>query len=184
MRISENRKLAYAVLVLCVVISIFALGGSAMVRARSQALDVFEAGTDPSLSIRHSMDAYLDSAADAAKLMVSEAELYQGASDLSNSISDLADQVRGNEDMDARYDAYSQLKTEVDRLYNAMYNPQDNSGFANFKLAYDDFWGYDNMIRYDEYHAMARAYNALTEGFPGKMVAALLGQEKLNAFGG
>ena len=114
MRISENRKLAYAVLVLCIVISIFALGGSAMVRARSQALDVFETGTDPSLSIRHSMDAYLESAADAAKLMVSEAELQQGASELSNSISNLADQVRDNEDMDARYEAYSQLKTEVD----------------------------------------------------------------------
>ena len=184
MRFSENRKLAFAVLVLCIIVSIVALGGDGMARKRSKALQVFDEGAAPSLAVRHSMDAYLDSAADSARLMVSEAELRIGSSEMTGSISSLADLVGDEVDMDARYDAYVELKSEVDRLYNGMYDAVDSDSFAGFKLAYDDFWGYDNMIRYDEYHQMARKYNQLIRGFPGSIVANLFGLHPLNTFGG
>ena len=186
MRISENRKLAYAVLVLCVVISIFALGGSAMVRARSQALDVFEAGTDPSLSIRHSMDAYLDRAADCARVMGSEVQLLLNADNATaQEMIDLAGAISDGNDLNARYMAYNTLQKDADLLYSAVYGAElSDSQRKAFKRAYDDFWGSDKYIRSDPYRAMASKYNSDISGFPAELVASLWHVDELSSFGG
>lgn len=185
MRMVENRKLAWAVLVVCVLVSVFALGGGAVGRERSRVIKVFNEGADTSLTTRHSMDAYLDGAGEAAKLMANEAEMRLGASDLTASALKNADLVGKDEaDLDDRYAAYTELKAQVEKIYNDMYNQLSDADFRDFKLAYDDFWGQDDLISHDSYHGLARAYNRLIAGFPGSVVAGLTRQGALNTFGG
>ena len=185
MQFSENRKIAFAVLAVCVLVSVFGLGGMGLARERSKVLNVYDRGTDTTMSTRHSMDAYLDSAAESARLMASEAGLFLsgGQSQLAEEMEALAEQLDTAADTDARFEAYSAVKTASDKLYNAVYDAAGDK-FTNFKKAYDDFWGYDDMIRHDEYHQLAAGYNDLISGFPGGIVARLVGQGALNTFGG
>ena len=183
MRFSENRKIAFAVLAICVLVSVFCLGGMGLARERGKVLTVYDRGADTDLSTRHSMDAYLDSSAEAAQLMVSEAELHLSSSQATESVAALAAQV-ADSDVNARYKAYTDLKTAVDKLYNAMYEAAKGDDFKNFKIAYDDFWGYDDLLKRDEYHKMAAGYNALISSFPGGVVASVTGQGALDTYGG
>ncbi len=184
MKFSENRTIAFIVLVACVLGSVFGLGGAGLARERSKVLAVYDRGTDASMSTRHSMDAYLDRAAESAQLMVSEAQLHMDASPVIDNVDALSQTVATATDTNARYEAYSSLKTAVDKLYNAMYEAAKGDAFTNFKVAYDDFWGYDDMIRHDDYSKLAAGYNGLISGIPGSIVAGLTGQSALNTFGG
>ena len=185
MRLDENRKLACVVLVVCVLLSVFALGGGALGRERSRVMKVFNDGTDTSLATKHSMDAYLDAAGGYAGIMANEAEAHMGASDLGNSALQNAAVIGDdNADLDARFKAYTDLKGQVEKLYNNMYSAVSADEFKNFKLAYDDFWGADDLIGRDGYHKLAKGYNDLISGFPGGVVATLTRQGSLNTFGG
>ena len=185
MRFSENRKIAFAVLAVCVLVSVFGLGGMGLARERGKVLNVYDRGTDASLATRHSMDAYLDAAGESAGIMANEAEARMGESDLANSALENAALVgKDSADLDARFNAYTDLKSQVEKLYNTMYSAVSTDEFRDFKLAYDDFWGYDDMIGRDEYHKLAKGYNALISGFPGGVVATLTRQGNLNTFGG
>ena len=185
MRLNENRKLACVVLAVCVLLSVFALGGGALGRERRRVMKVFNDGTDASLATRHSMDAYLDAAGESAGIMANEAEARMGESDLGNSALQNASVIGDDAAaLDARFKAYTDLKGQVEKLYNNMYSAVSTEDFRNFKLAYDDFWGYDDMLGRDEYHKLAKSYNSLISGFPGGVVATLTGQGTLNTFGG
>lgn len=183
MRFSENRKIACVVLALSVLVSVFGLGSMGLARERGKVLQVYDRGADTTLSVRSSMDAYLDSAAEEAQLMASEADLHLGAGQ-ADAVSQLAEQVAKETSLDARYEAYTSLKTAVDKLYNSMYAAVSGDDFKNFKVAYDDFWGYDDLIKHDEYHQLAASYNDLIGSFPGGVVAGVTGQGALNTFGG
>ena len=185
MKFSENRTIAFIVLAACVLGSVFGLGSMGLARERNKVLAVFDAGTDPSLPRRHIMDAYLDSASERALVMAGEYEIYLGESQLTKDVTSeaeaLADDPIG---VDARYAAYSKIKPHVEQMYNKLYGDVDSTQFRNFKLAYDDFKGYTDMIERDDYHALAKGYNGLVSGFPGGIVASLTGQGALNPFGG
>ena len=184
MRFSENRTIALAVLVVSVLVSIFGLGGMGLARERNKVLAVYDRGADASLSTRHSVDAYLDAAAENAALMASEAGLHMDASPLIDKVAELGQKVAGEADTNARFEAYDALKTAVDQLYDAMYKAVKGDDFKNFKVAYDNFWENVNMIKYDEYGKLAASYNDLISGIPGSLVANVTGQGPLNTFGG
>lgn len=184
MRFTENRKIAWCALVLCIFVSVFLLGGMKLSRERSQAVDMFNNGSDTNLSIRHSMDAYLDASADAANLMASEGELHKVDALITESVRSLSAQIGEGEDIGMRYAAYTELKTKVDQLYNKVYDAVGEKEFAEFKIAYDDFWGYEDMISRDDYHKTARDFNKLIGGFPGAIIAGIMGLNALNTFGG
>ena len=184
MRFSENRKIAFAVLAVCVLASIFGLGGMGLARERSKVLKVYDRGADATLATRHSVDAYLDSAAENARLMASEAGLHMDASPLIDNVAQLGQKVATEADTNARFEAYEALKTAVDQLYDAMYKAAKGDDFKNFKVAYDNFWENVNMIKYDDYAKLAAGYNDLIGGFPGGVVASITGQGALNTFGG
>ena len=184
MRLDENRKLAWVVLAVCVLLSVFALGGGALGRERGRVLKVFNEGADTTLATRHSMDAYLDAAGESASIMANEAEAKIGESALGNdALSNAALIGEDSADLDARYKAYTDLKGQVEKLYNNMYSAVSSEEFRDFKLAYDDFWGYDDLLGRDAYHKLAKSYNSLISGFPGGAVATLTGQGSLNTFG-
>lgn len=185
MRFTENRKLAFAVLALCVLVSLFGFGGMGLARERGKVLTVFDRGADTSLSVRSSMDAYLDSCAEEAQLMASEAELHLGASQKTEKVAQLAAVVADSE-MNARYEAYTDLKAAVENLYSDMltqYTEADKEA-KNFLNAYHNFQGKSDKIKHDEYHGLAADYNSLIDSFPGGIVAGVVGQGALNTFGG
>ena len=184
MRFSENRKVAFAVLAVCVLVSVIGFGGMGLSRERGKVLTVYDRGADTSLSTRHSVDAYLDSAAENAALMASEAGLHMDASPAIDTVAQLAEQVAAEADTNARFKAYDALKSAVDKLYDAAYSTVKGSDFTNFKVAYDNFWESVNMIKYDDYGKQAASYNDLISGFPGGIVAKMTGQGALNTFGG
>ena len=184
MRFSENRKLAFVVLVVCVLVSVFGFGGMGLARERNKVLTVYDRGADASLSTRHSVDAYLDSAAENAALMASEAGLHMEASPLIDNVAQLGQQVAAEASTIAREEAFTALKTAVDQLYDAMYKAAKGDDFKNFKVAYDNFWENVNMIKYDDYGKLAAGYNSLISGFPGGVVANITGQGALSSFGG
>ena len=179
MRFSENRKVAFAVLALSVVVSIFGLGGMGLARERGKVLAVYDRGTDASQSTRHSVDAYLDSAAENAGLMASEAGLHMDASPLIDNVAQLGQKVATEEDTHARFDAYDALKTAVDQLYDAMYRAVKGDDFKNFKVAYDNFWENVNMIKYDDYGKLAASYNDLISGIPGSQIGRASCRERV-----
>ena len=55
MRLTENRRLAWVALAVCVVVSVFVLGGAALGRERKNVLRVFNDGTG-NTDTRMSMD--------------------------------------------------------------------------------------------------------------------------------
>ena len=130
------------------------------------------------------MDAYLDAAAESAQIMAAEAERLNAGEAVREETASLA-AVVGDDGagQSARWNAYVNLKAAVDALYNAAYTG-DKPGFAPFKLAYDDFWGDDDLIRHDAYPALARAYNQRIAAFPGSLVARATGCGPLETFGG
>ena len=185
MRIDENRTLAWAVLALSVVVSVFLLGGSSLGRERTKVVKVFNDGVNTKLSTRHSMDAYLDAAGEKATIMAGEAEIYLGASDLTAQTTANAALVgQDAADFTMRSRAYTELKGQVEQLYNQLYARVSAEEFRNFKLAYDDFWGQDDLLKRDDYHKLAKGYNDLISGFPGGVVAGITRQGELDTFGG
>ena len=185
MRLTENRRLAWVALALCVVLSVFVLGGAALGWERKKVLRVFNDGTDTSLDTRMSMDAYLDDLGENASIMANETELHLGQSDLTKSVQEHAKKVGDDlAGLDARSEAFTQLKDQVEKMYNSMYSQLSGDEFKNFKLAYDNFWGKKDLIDRDEYHKLAKGYNDLISGFPGGLVAAITRKGSLNTFGG
>lgn len=185
MRLSENRPLAWAVLLACVLTSVLGLGGSSLIRERDAVMDVFYNGTHAQETARSSMDAYLDRAAECAQIMAAEVQLYLGEENAAarrakEAVSRLSDENT----LDTRYAAYAQLQQDSDELYNAIYAADlTDEQKVNFKRAYDDFWGCDKYILKDDYREMAVAFNESIASFPASAVAKLLGVDELNSFG-
>lgn len=181
----ENRKLAWGVLVVCIVGSVVGLGGASLVRERNSLMNVFYSGTESSDTARHSMDAYLDRAVECANIMAAEAQLYLGndceaAERMCSAVADCGD----DDALDLRYSAYTRMQKESDELYNAMYAASlSDAERVNFKRAYDDFWGSDKYIRKDPYREKAADFNSSIQSFPANAVAALMGVDELNSFG-
>ena len=186
MRFSENRTIAWIVLVLCVVISVVGFGGMGLKNQYADLLDVFYDGTEKGETARYSMDAYLDRAAECAQVMAFEAQLQLGQDNkTAQSMLDTLASFGDDDGLDARCAAYQQLQKDSDVLYNAFYAADlSDSRRVNFKTAYDDFWGSDKYIRKDPYRAMASDFNDDLRAFPASLVAGIFGVSKLNSFGG
>lgn len=185
MRLMENRKLAWAVLAACALGSVVGLGGASLVRERARIEDVFYDGAEPGDTTRSSMDAYLDRAAECAQVMGSELKLRLGADNQTaeRMLGYLAD--FGDDDgIDMRYRAYTELQKLSDEAYNEIYaSGLSDAERADFKRAYDDFWGCDKYVRIDPYRRMASEFNDSLEGFPAGMVANLMGVEEISSLG-
>ena len=184
MRLSENRKLAWVVLAVVAVGSVFGLGGGHLAREQDKVLEMFYEGAETGTT-RESMDAYLDRARECAQVMADEARLHLGADDATAAKVDAAVANFGDDDtLDDRYEAYTALQGLSDELYNRFFDGSvSEADRANFKRAYDDFWGADKFVRRDAYRAWARDYNDSLDGFPAGVVARPWGLDEPNTFG-
>ncbi len=186
MRLTENRRLAWIVLVVCIVGSVVGLGGAGLARERGHLEEVFYNGaSQEGRTGRNSMDAYLDRSAECVQVMMYEGKLLLGeenaiALEMEQVWADFAD----NENLDERYAAYTRLQSLSDQLYNAIYAEElTDAQRVNFKRAYDDFWGSDKYIRLDPYRKQAADFNNHLKKFPANLVAGLYGVSSMNSFG-
>ena len=161
------------------------MGGAAIARDRNRALDVFQNGTEKQQTQRFCMDAYLDRSVECAQVMAYEAQLLLGDDNADAArLLELTDSF-DDADIAEKYVRYQQMQTCSELLYNAIYGSQHaNAKRANFKQAYDDFWGSDKLIRKDPYRSMAASFNDEMKGFPASAAAKLWGVEELETFGG
>ena len=184
MRFSENRKLATLVLIVCIVASIVLFGGGGLRNERYDILQVFSDGTDTSLSVRHSMEAYLLRCSERANALAEQGVLLGADEALVESVRTAAAAVaEGGEDLDARHAAYQELLTAVESLYTALTQAHDYTELVDARLAYNDFKGAVNLIQNDQYPVMASEFNRKLEKFPANLLAGLFGVEPLNTFG-
>ena len=184
MRLSENRKLALVVLIVCALASIVLFGGGALRNERYDILQVFSDGTDTSLSVRHSMEAYLLRCAERADALAEQGVLLGADENLIESVRTAAAATReGGDDLDARHAAYQELLPAVESLYTALEQSHGADELVDARLAYNDFKGAVNLIQNDQYPVMASAFNDKLENFPANFLAALFGVEPQNTFG-
>ena len=186
MPLKENRALAWAVLGVCALGSIFGLGGHTLAQDQDKLLNVFYEGTDTQETTRHSMDAYLDRAAECASVMGSEAQLLLSADNATaQEMIDLSGIISDSDDLTARYDAYCTLQKDADTLYNAIYAADlTDAQRVSFKQAYDDFWGSDKYIKRDSYRSLANEFNSELSGFPAGLAAGIWNVDEMDTFGG
>ena len=188
MRISENRRIAWIVLAVCVLFSVVVLGGSGMARERDKIVDVFYEGAYEN-DASHCMDAYLKRAFENARTMAYEAKLYLGDDNQSaNTILECLAQADALDEGDF-YGLYTNWKViayqNADELYNQMYGAGlSETERASFKRAYDDFCECERFIQKDPYCEMAADFTDEMEGsFLSTVVCRLFGVDRLCSFG-
>lgn len=132
MRFSENRKLATVVLIVCIIASIVLFGGGGLRNERYDILQVFSDGTDTSLSVRHSMEAYLLRCSERANALAEQGALLGADNALIESVRTAAAAVaEGGEDLDARHAAYQELLPAVESLYTALEQEHESTELVN-----------------------------------------------------
>ena len=183
MRCVENRALAWVVLVVCALASILLLGGGALRNERYDVLVVFSEGTDTSLSTQHSMDAYLDRAAERANMLCEQAVKLKADDQLIAAVRESADAVLKLSELEVRHQAYAELTPKVEALYTALERDNLESALVDAKLAYRDFKSAVSLIQNDQYPVLAKRFNEKLMGFPAALIAKLNGVEPLNTFG-
>ena len=184
MRLSENRKLATVVLVICILASIVLFGGGGLRNERYDILQVFSDGTDTSLSVRHSMEAYLQRCAEQANALAEQGVKLGADEALVDDVRAAADATaQGGDDLDGRHEAYQQLLPAVEALYTALQQSNSADELLDARLAYNDFKGAVNLIQNDQYPVMASAFNRKLEAFPANLIGGLFGVKPLNTFG-
>ena len=183
MRFVENRKLAVIILVICALASIFGFGGGALRNERYDVQTVFSEGTDTSLSTRHSMDAYLDRAAERANMLAEQGDKFGADADLIATVRNYANKISTDKGLDERHKAYTELRPAVEKLFTALENNYSDTEIVDAKLAYNDFKGAVNLIQNDQYPALASNFNEKLNAFPAKFIGSLFGLEPLNTFG-
>lgn len=180
MRFSENRVIAWIVLIVCVVGSIFGLGGASLARERSDILEVFCEGADDRDNT-HCMSAYLERAFENARIMALEVHRIHGDDGWLNDTMHAFD--AGVDPGAYKYISKVKLLRQLaDEMYNIVYaaEPIDDQR-RDFKIAYDDFQGAIRMMEKDPYLELAKEFNDdLNSGFVARGVSGLLGIESLS----
>lgn len=184
MKVLNNRRVAWIVLALSVVISIVGMGGGHLAAQRRDIMRVFNAGIDDSFAVRFSMDAYLENCAEYASVMAEEYKLHVRKDDPSAAnLVELASMIGDGDDLENRYSAYKAMCSAVESLYTdfhaASVTEEDQTLFSH---AYSNFQGEVSKIEYDEYHALAEKFNRRCETFPANFVCRLLGIEPMSTF--
>jgi hypothetical protein len=183
MGLLKNRKFACVVLAVCILSSIFLLGGGALRNDRHDVLAVYTEGTDTSLSTRHSMDAYLDRAAERANMLAEQATKLGADDALVQAVREGAAAVASKEQLAERHEAYAELTAKVETLYTALERDNIEGRLVDAKFAYSEYKGAVSLIQNDQYPAIASRFNDKLRGFPANLIAGLFGVEPLNTFG-
>ena len=183
MRFSENRRIAWIVLLACVVGSIVLLGAGSL-RSERQALEkIFTNGTDSASATRYSMDAYLDKCAESAQLLAESASVYLDDDAAIDAVKEQAASLNAIDGPDGRYSVYQQLTASVNSLYTAL-EKAGKTQETDVLLSYGDFKGAcDRLERDEDYRKLAQEFNSDLGSFPASLIGGVFGVKELDTFG-
>lgn len=179
MRITENRRIAWVVLAVCVLASVFGLGGMKLNGKYGDVKDYFVEGSDST----HSMEAYLDRCARYAGDLAYESRQYLDSADMSDKVLALSEALSSAEGPSAeRSKAYHDLTNAVESLYSEL-QKAGASDETGVKQAYQDYKSAMDLIRRDDYAEKAASYDDRASGFPAGVIANLWGISEAPQFG-
>ena len=182
MRFSENRRLAWIVLLACVLGSIVLLGAGSLKSERKELVKIFTNGTDSSSPTRYSMDAYLDKCAESAQLLAESASVYLDDASIA-AVKEQAVALNAADGPDGRYAVYQQLVSSVNSLYTAL-DKAGKTEETDVLLSYGDFKGAkDRLERDEDYRKLAQEFNEDLGSFPASLIGGVLGVKPLDTFG-
>lgn len=184
MKFLNNRKTAWTVLAVCIIVSIVGFGGGSLAAQRNEAVRVFNEGVDTSFAVRFSIDAYLENCAAYAETMAQEYRIHVDKdSDMAANVVLIASILTEDDAIDILSNSYETLCREIKNLY-VEFDAADvaDADRAIFNNAYSNFQGEVSKIKYDEYHALAAEFNSARQGFPAGAVSSLLGLDPLSDF--
>ena len=188
MKLLKKRGIAWAVLIVSVLISVFAFGGSGLRSARSGAVNVFMNGVDPSDTaggVKLSCDQYLKESAEYATLMAEECRRYVSLENATASeVLSLSKSIKDGKDLNPRIVAYRDLAGKIESLYTEFHASQlAEDQAAVFDDNYSDFTqDAASQIRHDGYNDIARKYNESHSGALERLVGGILGIGALELF--
>lgn len=179
MRLSENRVLAWIVLTVCVVGSVFGLGSASLARERTDVLEVFYEGAEDRDST-HCMSAYLDRAFECAHVMALEVQLLCGDEQALNELMNAFEPDTEASSYES-LTALRRMRQLADDMYNDIYAADlTDAQRRDFKIAYDDFQGAVRLMEKDPYLELAAEFNdERSNSFISEGVCGLLGIEPL-----
>lgn len=179
MRITENRALALALCVVCALVSIFGIGGMKLKGKYDDVAAYFVEGEDE----RHNMEAYLDRCSEYADDLANAAKKYLIYDEEIDAVLEYSDELNveyGHSG--SRYANYVQLTEAVEELYTQL-EIAGSYEEPDVMLAYGDYQSAADLIKRDDYHSKARAYNDLASGFPASLIASVWGVDWVDTFG-
>lgn len=193
MRFTENRAIAWVVLIACILISIVGFGGGGMAGKRNAVEKVFYEGyaRGQDGEIESGVDYGLKRVADSALKAATEAKILLGTDNSdAAALAGAAEVVGGKGSMEERIAALETLKKARETVYAAVmsgnFGDEKLGGFnsADRKLESALMALEQNEIGYAEeaYTSKAQTYNEDISGFPANLVMGLLGKGSLETF--
>ena len=183
MRFSENRRIAWIVLLACVLGSIVLLGAGSLSSERKALVKTFTNGTDSSSPTRYSMDAFLDKCTDSAQLLAESARVYLNDETTINAVLGQAKALDATNGPDGRYAVYKDLVASVNSLYTEL-DKAGKTEETDVLLSYGDFKGAcDRLERDEDYRKLAQEFNEDLGSFPANVIGGILGIKQLDTFG-
>lgn len=182
MRLNTKRIAAGAVCAACALVSIFGVGGWKLSGKYDDIERTFIYGTDPGLTTRHSMDAYLDRCSEYSARLAQEAKQYLNDSEMIDEVLMLSEELNAADGIEGRYVLYTELSARVEDMYSAL-QAAGASNETGVTTAYHDYTSAQNLIKNDGYYMEAADYNDVIGAFPANVIAALRGLDKADTFG-
>ena len=176
MRFWENRKIACAVLVVCIIASLLT-GGGALMRQRTALVNQYTASA-------YSVSAELSEMRSNAVRLASIASKYDAADKtLIAALTIAVNALDTAEDVQGQYGASLLMQSAVENCYaNLSTLPLSSVDTSDIRYAYKNFTSALLRISHDSYNELAADFNAQLERFPANVLGAVCGVKKLQLF--
>jgi len=177
-KISENRRIAWVVLAVCVVVSIVVFGGCGLKNECSGAKAAFYSGGGDAY---FSLDSYINRRAEYAGKMSALAQANKLDAGLVQALDAAVSDVRAAGDINAKLLANRNMADAADKLYAliAADSSMSDTDKRDAKLLYADLTDAAGKMAGDQYFIEAERYNAVLGGFPASILSRLFGLERL-----
>ena len=178
MKFSENRRIAWLVLVVCVVVTVVGFGGGGI---RNECAGAKAAFYDGGGDAYFSLDSYINRRAEYAGKLAALAQANGLDSALVRALDDAASRSRDAQDVNEKLLANRDMADAADKLYAliAADKSVSETDKRDAKLLYADLTDAAGKMKNDAYFREAERYNAVLEGFPASLLSKLFGLERL-----
>ena len=172
MKFSENRPLAWAVLFVCVLVSIVLFGGLGLREDRQSVEEVFYTGADDAY---FSLNGYIDRRAAAAQKLAAMGFALLGDSDAGTlSLSTAVAAVQAADTPDEKLLANAEMARCADGLYARISASEAGErDQKDARMLYADLTDAAGKMAGDEYFVRAKEFNRQLHSFPASLLCGL-----------